>query len=83
MASWSADGSYIGRIWFFRDITDRKRAEIKLQRANRALKTLSACGTAVIHATDEEALYASSPSVCRPTSAKPILRCAWAGMNSP
>jgi len=57
-----ADGEYFGRVWFFRDITDSKRAEANLQRVNRALKTLSAGGSALIHAASEEALYAE---MCR------------------
>jgi diguanylate cyclase (GGDEF)-like protein/PAS domain S-box-containing protein len=37
----SDGGQYLGRVWFFRDITDRKLAEKKLQEAYRAVETLS------------------------------------------
>ena len=36
------DGQNYGRIWVFRDITERRRAEAKLQEANRQLETASA-----------------------------------------
>ena len=32
-----ADGTYFGRIWFFRDITDRKRAETQLREKTEEL----------------------------------------------
>ncbi len=34
------DGRYLGRVWFFRDITDRKRAEERLKRINVCLLEL-------------------------------------------
>lgn len=54
-----SDEDYIGRVWFFHDITEYKRAEKRLRRVNRALKTLSACDSALIHATTEASLYST------------------------
>jgi PAS domain S-box-containing protein len=36
-----SDGHYYGRIWYFRDITERRRAEDSLQQANKKLNMLS------------------------------------------
>ena len=36
-----ADGTYLGRVWFFRDISGRKRVEGALYQANRKLNLLS------------------------------------------
>jgi PAS domain S-box-containing protein/putative nucleotidyltransferase with HDIG domain len=38
------------------DVTDRKLAEIALEKSNRALKALSACNAALVHADKEEQL---------------------------
>ena len=35
-----ADGKYYGRVWYFRDITDRKRAEAALQASQERLKEI-------------------------------------------
>jgi len=35
-----ADGKYYGRVWYFRDITDRKRAEAALQASQERLKKI-------------------------------------------
>jgi diguanylate cyclase (GGDEF)-like protein/PAS domain S-box-containing protein len=37
-----AEGKYLGRVWFFRDITERKLAEQKLQEAYRSVEMLAA-----------------------------------------
>jgi len=36
------EGQYLGRVWFFRDISDRKQAEQRLRDAHRALEALAA-----------------------------------------
>ena len=38
----SKHGQYLGRIWFFRDISEHKLAEQRLQEAYRAVETLAA-----------------------------------------
>ena len=64
--SWSTpilrDNQIIGCVVAFVDITERKQAELALERANRALRTLSACNEALVHAANESELL---DSVCR------------------
>ena len=50
------DGNIIGASKISRDITVRKHAERDLANTPRALKTLSACSAALIHAVDEAEL---------------------------
>ena len=51
-----ADAMYYGRVWFFRDVTERKRAEVTQRKLTRALTALSQCNDAIIHAIDENEL---------------------------
>lgn len=46
----------LGVIFFFRDITARRRIEEGRERANRALRMMNVCDNIIIHATDEEHL---------------------------
>ncbi|MBU1642948.1 PAS domain S-box protein, partial [bacterium] len=50
-------------IGIIRDITERKQADAALQRANRALRTLSAGNLALVRAESEEALLKEVTSV--------------------
>lgn len=61
-----------------RDITTRKQAEQALERANRALRTLSACNGALVHDEDEAELLAS---VCRLIVETGGYRMAWVGFH--
>lgn len=36
-APMSADGTYLGRVWYFKDITERKRAEVERDKAEQQL----------------------------------------------
>ncbi len=51
-----ADSTYYGRVWFFRDVTERKGAEVTQRKLTRALTALSHCNDAIIHAIDENDL---------------------------
>ncbi len=51
-----AEGRLTGMIGVSTDITELKQAEQELRRANRALRMLSACNQALVHATDEQNL---------------------------
>ena len=55
---------YISRFLyaFVTDLSERKRTEKALKQANRALKALSLCDEAVVHATDERSLL---DDICR------------------
>lgn len=61
-----------------RDITERKQAERTLHRANRALKALSNCNQALIHATEELQLLSE---ICRVIVVDGGYRLAWVGFS--
>ena len=58
------------------DVTERKRAEEKLRKANRAYKVLSGCNQAVVRATEETALL---HEICRLIVEVGGYRLAWIG----
>lgn len=57
-----SNGEIVGLLGTALDITERKQIEESLRRANRALKTLSAGNTALVHAQSEPALL---QEICR------------------
>jgi len=59
-----------------RDITRRKQDELALARANRALRTLSACNEALVRATNESELL---DAICRLIVETGGYRMAWVG----
>jgi len=60
----------------FYDITERKQAELELQKAHRALKTLSECNQIMIHAQEEADLL---DSICQVIINVGGYRLAWVG----
>jgi PAS domain S-box-containing protein len=56
------DGSIGGLIGVILDITEQKQAERAMTRLNTALRTLSACNLALVHAESEDGLF---QEVCR------------------
>ena len=65
---------YVNGILF--DITDRKQAEEKLKRTSRALKALSACNQALVHATQEKGFLTDVCEVIVREGGYPL---AWVG----
>ncbi|MGM0593075.1 MAG: PhnD/SsuA/transferrin family substrate-binding protein [Pseudomonadota bacterium] len=57
-----ASGEPLRMIGTVQDVTELRRAEHEAQRLNRALRTLSLCNTALVHAEEETALVAD---ICR------------------
>lgn len=68
------DRAYVVSV--VRDITTRKQAELALEKANRALRTLSACNMALVRAASESELLAS---ICRLVVDTGGYRMAWVG----
>ena len=66
----------IANVQLRSEIEERKRAEEALRRVNRALKTLSNCNQALVHAVDESELIAE---ICRIIVEIGGYRLAWVG----
>lgn len=71
-----AEGRNLGVSSIVRDITEKKQAERALQKVNRALKALSKCNEALIHAPDEKQLL---NEICRIIVDNEGYRLAWVG----
>ncbi|MCF8178119.1 MAG: PAS domain S-box protein [Sulfuritalea sp.] len=72
-----SEGQVTGIFGTFRDITDLKRAEDGLRRANRALRALGECNQICARATDEAELF---KDVCRVVVEICSYRMVWAGI---
>jgi HD-GYP domain-containing protein (c-di-GMP phosphodiesterase class II) len=71
-----SDGGSMGRVWFFRDITEHTRTEYILRRLNRSLRTLSRANEALVRATSEPELL---NEMCRVIVETGGYRMAWVG----
>lgn len=69
---------YVNGILF--DITERKQAEERLQRTSRALKALSACNQALVHAAQEQGFLTAVCEVIVREGGYPL---AWVGYAQP
>ncbi len=72
-----AHGNVSGVFAAARDVTERKQAELKLERANRALQTLSACNQVLVHTQNEQHLL---DQICRLLVDIGGYRMAWIGV---
>ena len=71
-----ADGTPVRMIGTVQDITDIKRTEQDLRRANRALHTLSRCNEILVHAENEDGLL---KDICHTLIEAGGYRMAWVG----
>ncbi|MFZ4536625.1 PAS domain S-box protein [Propionivibrio sp.] len=71
------DGRDIGIFGISRDITERKKAEAKVQRVSQFYAALSQCNEAVVRCANKDELF---QSVCRITVQSGGLRMAWIGL---
>jgi signal transduction histidine kinase/HPt (histidine-containing phosphotransfer) domain-containing protein/ActR/RegA family two-component response regulator len=69
-------GEVSGGVVVIRDVTERKRANEQLRRANRALRAISSCNQAVVRATNESGLLGE---VCRTIVDAAGYRLCWVG----
>ena len=70
-------GKIDGLIGYFRNITERKRAEETLRRNNRALKAMSECGRIIARSTSEAELL---QQICTLLIEQGGYRMAWVGL---
>ncbi|MEX2601235.1 MAG: GAF domain-containing protein, partial [Balneolaceae bacterium] len=65
-----------GRIWYFRDISERKNNESRLLRQNRVLSVLSAINSLIVRVQDQDELFREA---CKIAVDAGQLRMAWIG----
>jgi len=73
---YGGDGKPLRSIGTVQDITERKKAEVALEHANRALQALSTVNRELVHATDEEKLL---QAICNAIIGQTKYRMAWVG----
>ena len=71
-----SDGTQYGRVWYFRDVTERKQATRDLNRLNWALQALSRSNSALVRADNKKALFALCCEAIAGVDAYPL---AWVG----
>lgn len=77
---YDASGRPLRSIGTVQDVTERKQAELALERANRALRTLSASNMTLVHAESEPGLL---DAVCKLIVETGGYRLAWIGVPEP
>lgn len=74
----SADNKPKHALHILEDVTAQRRAEIEMQRLNRALRTLSLCNTTLVHAKQEHELM---DDICRILIEHGGYRFVWVGYD--
>ena len=71
-----SDDRYYGRVWYFRDITERKKIESEIRRANRLYEVLSQVNQAIVRIRSRDELLST---VCRLVVERGAIDLAWIG----
>ncbi|HEU4708047.1 MAG TPA: EAL domain-containing protein, partial [Methylophilaceae bacterium] len=71
------DGKYYGRVWYFRDITERKTSEARILGLNRVYAVLSGINALIVHVHDRDELFREA---CRVTVEAGAFKMAWIGL---
>ncbi|HVO69224.1 MAG TPA: PAS domain S-box protein, partial [Aggregatilineaceae bacterium] len=72
----NTEGEVVGVLGTYEDITERRKADEALRRANRAYRILSDCNQAMVRATDESGLL---NNICQIVADSGGYRMAWVG----
>jgi PAS domain S-box-containing protein len=73
-----AEGLIQGRIWYFRDITERKRQEARIEHQNRVLHAIRDVNQLINHETDRDTLLRRA---CETLIATRGYRSAWVALR--
>lgn len=73
----SINGQVVGRVWSFRDVTERKVAEARIQYLNRVYAILSDINQTIVREKNPQALLAAA---CQIAVEKGQFRMAWIGL---
>lgn len=71
------DGKYYGRVWYFRDITERKTSEARILGLNRVYAVLSGINALIVRVHDRDELFREA---CRITVEAGAFKMAWIGL---
>lgn len=71
------NGTYYGRVWYFRDITERKTSEARILSLNRVYAVLSGINALIVRVHDRDELFREA---CRVTVEAGAFKMAWIGL---
>jgi PAS domain S-box-containing protein len=71
------NGAINGRVWSFRDVTERKLAEAKIHRLTQLYAALSQCNEAIVRCTSEDELF---QQICNDAVQFGGMKMAWIGL---
>ena len=76
----TVNGKSYGRMWVHTDITENKRAEVRIRRLNRVYSVLSGINETIVRVKDSQAMLEAA---CCIAVEKGKFRMAWIGMADP
>ncbi len=74
------EGKHYGRVWYFRDISKRKKAEQRIAYLNRVYAVLSGINGLIVRSHDHDELFVNA---CKIACHEGGFRMAWIGLSDP